>query len=54
MMSDRYEVKNKGTGGNTVTVARNGNNIEGAASDVVLTDLDSVTLTSDGTDWWIT
>ena len=50
---DTYIIKNTGSGGNIVTVARNGSNIEGAAADRTLNDLDSDTFTSDGTDWWV-
>lgn len=39
--------------GNNVTIARNGNNIEGAAANYVIGPLSSVTLMGDGTNWWI-
>lgn len=38
--------------GNNVTIARNGNNIDGAASDAVIGPLQSLTLIGDGTNWW--
>lgn len=39
--------------GNNVTIARNGNSIEGSAADYVIGPLSSVTLMGDGTNWWI-
>jgi hypothetical protein len=36
-----------------VTVARNGKNIENAASDLTLLDLDAVDVVYDGTEWWV-
>lgn len=41
---------------NTITLSRNGGeNIDGSASDVTITATNvAVSLTSDGTDWWIT
>lgn len=38
--------------GSNVTVARNGNNIDGVAADAVLGPLQSLTLIGDGTNWW--
>lgn len=39
--------------GNNVTIARNGNSIEGSAADYVIGPLSSVTLMGDGTNWWV-
>lgn len=50
---DTYKIKNIGASANTVTVARNGNNIEGAAADFTLNDLEAAEFVSDGTDWWV-
>jgi hypothetical protein len=48
-----YRIKNAATSGNSVTVARNGKNIENAASDLTLLDLDAVDVVYDGTEWWV-
>lgn len=48
-------VKNGNTvaSGNNVTVARNGNSIDGTAADAVIGPLQSLTLIADGTNWWV-
>lgn len=48
-----YRIKKLGSTGN-VTVAANGSEkIDEAASVLMLTQYESLTITNDGTDWWI-
>lgn len=45
-----YQIRN--IGNSNLTVARNGNKIDGIAVDFILSAGDSIILTGDGTDWW--
>ena len=49
---DEFVIKNTGGSGNNLTVGRNGNNIEGAASDLTLGDGDSRTFVFETTEGW--
>lgn len=49
-----YVIKNTGGAANDVTVARNGNTINGAASNLTLTDGESVVLAYNATEGWRT
>lgn len=50
---DTFTIFNVGSSGNNLTVARNGNNIRGAAADLILTDGQQVLLTYETTEnWW--
>ena len=49
-----FKAKSTGTGINTITLARNGNNIDNVGSDITTTnEMDYYEVISDGTDWWI-
>ena len=49
--NDIFNVKNIGTG--VVTVARNGNNIDGVASDITLYQNESICIVSDGSNYFL-
>ena len=49
--NDIFDVKNIGTG--TITVARNGNNIDGTASDITLYQNESICIVSDGSNYFL-
>lgn len=48
-----YTIKNIGSAGHNATVDRNGFTIDGAESDIVLADKESIHLVGNGTGWWI-
>ena len=47
----RLTIKNNS--GAILTIGRNSKSIEGVAADLTINNLDAVTLTYDGTEWWI-
>lgn len=49
--NDIIDVKNIGSG--TVTIARNGNNIDGSAADITLSQNESVCIVSDGNNYFL-
>lgn len=54
--ADRFKilyVKNIGTSGNALTIDGNGSETIDNNTTLILSDLDSVRIQSDGTEWWI-